>query len=117
MTYPHVLGFPMAMRLMSGRGFPLPLLGLVHTSIGITRRAAMPATAEYELAVHVEGLAAHRRGTEATVVTEVRAGADLVWESRSTYLARHRTTAPPPAGEPPRESGTPSPCAPVATRR
>ncbi|MDX3412654.1 hypothetical protein PV708_41620, partial [Streptomyces sp. ME02-6977A] len=87
-TYPHVLGFPMAMRLMSGRGFPLPLLGLVHTSIGITRRAAMPATAEYELAVHVEGLAAHRRGTEATVVTEVRAGADLVWESRSTYLAR-----------------------------
>ncbi|REH22764.1 MULTISPECIES: MaoC/PaaZ C-terminal domain-containing protein [unclassified Streptomyces] len=108
-TYPHVLGFPMAMRLMSGRGFPLPLLGLVHTSIGITRRAAMPATAEYELAVHVEGLAAHRRGTEATVVTEVRAGADLVWESRSTYLARHRTTAPPPAGEPPSGEREPLP--------
>ncbi|NEC34444.1 MaoC/PaaZ C-terminal domain-containing protein [Streptomyces rubrogriseus] len=109
-TYPHVLGFPMAMRLMSGRGFPLPLLGLVHTSIGITRRAAMPATAEYELAVYVDGLAAHRRGTEATVVTEVRAGADLVWESRSTYLARHRTTArPSTTGETPAAQREPLP--------
>ncbi|MGW5562724.1 MaoC family dehydratase [Streptomyces tendae] len=98
-TYPHVLGFPLAMRLMSGRDFPLPLLGLVHTSIGITRRTALPSTAEYELTVHVEGLAPHRRGTEATVVTEVRTGGDLVWESRSTYLARHRTTAPPPAAD------------------
>ncbi|GHI91988.1 MaoC family dehydratase [Streptomyces olivaceus] len=125
-TYPHVLGFPLAMRLMSGRDFPLPLLGLVHTSITVTRRAPMPATGTYELSVYVEGLAAHRRGTEASVVTEVRAGAasargaagatgpsgvagavgaDPVWESRSTYLARHRTTAAhspeEPAAEPP----------------
>ncbi|AQS72009.1 MaoC family dehydratase [Streptomyces pactum] len=97
LTYPHVLGFPATMRLMSGRDFPLPLLGLVHTSIDLTRRAVMPATAEYELTTYVGGLAPHRRGTEATVVTEVRAGADLVWESRSTYLARHRTAGGPAA--------------------
>ncbi|MEU4468891.1 MaoC/PaaZ C-terminal domain-containing protein [Streptomyces sp. NPDC024017] len=90
-TYPHVLGFPLAMRLMSGRGFPLPLLGLVHTSITVTRHARMPAGGSYELSVHIEGLVPHRRGTEATVVTEVRGGGDVVWESRSTYLARHRT--------------------------
>ncbi|MFI6807695.1 MaoC family dehydratase [Streptomyces luteogriseus] len=90
-TYPHVLGFPLAMRLMSGRGFPLPLLGLVHTSITVTRHARMPASGTYELSVHIEGLAPHRRGTEATVVTEVCGGGDVVWESRSTYLARHRT--------------------------
>ncbi|MFE1026678.1 MaoC family dehydratase [Streptomyces sp. NPDC058818] len=99
-TYPHVLAFPMAMRLMSGRDFPLPLPGLVHTSIGITRRATMPATAEYELTTYVEGLAPHRRGTEATVVTELRAGTDLVWESHSTYLARHRTAGHPPGESP-----------------
>lgn len=90
-TYPHVLGFPLAMRLMSGRGFPLPLLGLVHTSITVTRHARMPAGGSYELSVHIEGLVPHRRGTEASVVTEVRGGGDVVWESRSTYLARHRT--------------------------
>ncbi|GGW92349.1 MaoC family dehydratase [Streptomyces lomondensis] len=94
LTYPHVLGFPLAMRLMSGRDFPLPLLGLVHTSITITRHAPLPATGTYELSVHVEELAPHRRGTQATVVTEVRGTGDVVWESKSTYLARHRTERP-----------------------
>ncbi|WP_327395777.1 MaoC family dehydratase [Streptomyces phaeochromogenes] len=92
-TYPHVLGFPLVMRLMSERAFPLPLLGLVHTSVSVTRRKATAATGEYELTVYVDELAPHRRGTEAVVVTEMRAGGELVWESRSTYLARHRTSA------------------------
>ncbi|MFJ4522701.1 MaoC family dehydratase [Streptomyces sp. NPDC088810] len=91
LTYPHVLGFPLAMRLMSGRDFPLPLLGLVHTSIEIVRSAALAADGEYELSVRVDGLTPHRRGTEAAVVTELRSGGRAVWESRSTYLARHRT--------------------------
>ena len=116
-TYPHVLGFPLAMRLMSGRDFPLPLLGLVHTSIEITRHARMTATGAYELSVHVEGLAPHRRGTEAMVVTEVRGDGDLVWESRSTYLARHRTQGP-VVGLPGRRSrASRCPRPPVAARR
>jgi acyl dehydratase len=89
-TYPQVMGFPLAMRLMSGRDFPLPLLGLVHTSIEIAQHTALAATGDYELTVYVDGLAPHRRGTQAAVVTEVRAGGHVVWESRSTYLARHR---------------------------
>ncbi|MEV6386271.1 MaoC/PaaZ C-terminal domain-containing protein [Streptomyces sp. NPDC051773] len=99
LTYPHVLGFPSAMRIMSGRDFPLPVLGLVHTSIEITRRRRLPATGTYEITVYVAELTPHRRGTEATVVTEVRdgeeaeggngGGAGIAWESRSTYLARH----------------------------
>ncbi|MDT0573492.1 MaoC/PaaZ C-terminal domain-containing protein [Streptomyces sp. DSM 3412] len=96
LTYPHVLGFPATMRIMAGRDFPLPLLGLVHTSIEITRRRRLPATGEYEITVYVAELTPHRRGTEATVVTEVRDGEEaegglgVAWESRSTYLARHR---------------------------
>ncbi|WP_262418745.1 MaoC/PaaZ C-terminal domain-containing protein [Streptomyces sp. SP2-10] len=125
-TYPHVLGFPLAMRLMSGRDFPLPLPGLVHTSIEIVRGGVLPADAAYDLSVRVEGLAEHRRGTEATVVTGLRLGGDVVWESRSTYLARHgsaatgRSPRPPvrrtepqggPHGAPPRlpEAGTAGP--------
>ncbi|MYR41713.1 MaoC/PaaZ C-terminal domain-containing protein [Streptomyces sp. SID5910] len=102
-TYPHVLGFPLAMRLMSRRAFPLPLLGLVHTSIDLTRRAPLPASGTYELAVHVDALRPHRRGTEAVVVTELRAGGALVWDSRSTYLARHRTQGQPTPGIPRQE--------------
>ncbi|MER6348322.1 MaoC family dehydratase [Streptomyces sp. NPDC001595] len=104
-TYPHLLGFPLAMRLMSGRDFPLPLLGLVHTSFDLTRYTTLPATGEYGLTVRIEGLAPHRRGTEAAVLTELRAGQDVVWESRSTYLARHRTTF----------TGTPAAAAPADT--
>ncbi|MFF3845433.1 MaoC family dehydratase [Streptomyces sp. NPDC002328] len=99
-TYPHVLGFPPAMRLMSDRRFPLPLLGLVHTSITITRRRPLPVAAHYELSVHVAGLIPHRRGTEATVVTELRDGGEPVWHSHSTYLARHGTSPPPDSTEP-----------------
>ncbi|WP_394433243.1 MaoC family dehydratase [Streptomyces sp. SGAir0957] len=90
-TYPHVLAFPAAMRLMSERAFPLPLLGLVHTSIDITQRRGLSAGETYELTVYGEGLRPHRRGTEAVMRTELRSGGELVWESTSTYLARHRT--------------------------
>ncbi|MEU0226805.1 MaoC/PaaZ C-terminal domain-containing protein [Streptomyces sp. NPDC006284] len=115
-TYPHVLGFPAVMRLMSARRFPLPLLGLVHTSIDITRHTVLTATAAYELSVHVEGLAPHRRGTEASVVTRLREGTDLVWESRSTYLARHRTPALPPAAGRPGHTPAAPPAPPLPTR-
>ncbi|MGV9629545.1 MaoC family dehydratase [Streptomyces sp. NPDC003487] len=104
-TYPHVLGFPLAMRLMSARDFPLPLLGLVHTSIAITRHTALSATGAYVLGVRVDRLAPHRRGTEAVVVTELRDGDVVVWESTSTYLARHRTAGAPEDG--PREAAGP----------
>jgi acyl dehydratase len=106
LTYPHVLGFPLAMSLMSRRDFPLPLLGLVHTSIDITRNSAPTATGTYELTVYVEQLAPHRRGTEAIVVTELRDGDKVVWESTSTYLARHRTQ-PTSSPEPPPEAPLP----------
>jgi acyl dehydratase len=114
LTYPHVLAFPLAMRLMGGRDFPLPLLGLVHTSVEITRWQPTSAHGEYELAVHVEALAPHRRGTEATVVTEARTGGELVWESRSTYLARHRT---PDGRQDGRAQRPPSPAAPPSVAR
>jgi acyl dehydratase len=96
------------MRLMSGRDFPLPLLGLVHTSIEITRHTALAATGEYELAVYVDRLTPHRKGTEAVVMTELRERGTLVWESTSTYLARHRTGPEPSVeetGRPARQSG------------
>ncbi|SDL21873.1 MaoC family dehydratase [Streptomyces indicus] len=117
-TYPHVLAFPLAMRLMAARDFPLPLLGLVHTSIEIRQEAA-PLRVEdrLELFVHAEKLTPHRRGTEATVVTRVRCAGrgDTAWMSRSTYLARHGKPGPATAGAP--GAGTPDPLPVQATWR
>ncbi|MFJ5867472.1 MaoC family dehydratase [Streptomyces parvus] len=92
LTYPHVLAFPLTMRLMAGRAFPLPVLGLVHTWIEITPHRAVQPAEPLELAVYAEKLTPHRRGTEVTVVTRTRVHGELVWESRSGYLSRHATT-------------------------
>lgn len=105
LTYPHVLGFPAAMRVMSGRAFPLPVLGLVHTWIEITRHRVLHPADTLELAVYAAELTPHRRGTEVTMVTEARLVGELVWESRSGYLSRHATgtaTAPPSASAAPK---------------
>ncbi|MFE4651050.1 MaoC family dehydratase [Streptomyces sp. NPDC056707] len=99
LTYPHVLGFPLAMRLMTGRSFPLPVVGLVHTWIEITRHRAPHPTEVLELTVYADALVPHRRGTEVTMVTEARSGGELVWESRSGYLSRHSTHGTSPAVE------------------
>lgn len=98
-TYPHILGFPAAARLMGDRSFPLPLAGMVHTSVEISQWAPLSAEDRLDIAVHTEELRPHHRGTEAVVMTEVRRDGELVWQDRSAYLARHRgaaATAPPP---------------------
>ncbi|MGW1465650.1 MaoC family dehydratase [Streptomyces sp. NPDC002308] len=96
-TYPHVLAFPLAMRLMTARAFPLPVLGLVHTWIEITSHRPVQPAEPLRLTVYAEALTPHRRGTEATVVTEARVADELVWESRSGYLARHSVRTAPAA--------------------
>ncbi|MFD5900892.1 MaoC/PaaZ C-terminal domain-containing protein [Streptomyces microflavus] len=93
LTYPHVLAFPLAMRLMTARRFPLPVVGLVHTWIEIVARRPVQSDEPLELTVYAEALTPHRRGTEVTMVTEARLAGALVWESRSGYLSRHATKA------------------------
>ncbi|MCQ1579827.1 MaoC family dehydratase [Streptomyces parvus] len=104
LTYPHVLAFPLTMRLMTGRAFPLPVLGLVHTWIEIIPHRAVQPAEPLELTVYADGLTPHRRGTEVTMATEGRVGGELVWESRSGYLSRHRT---PDAAAAPRTASVP----------
>ncbi|MCX4771843.1 MaoC/PaaZ C-terminal domain-containing protein [Streptomyces sp. NBC_01285] len=116
-TYPHVLAFPLAMRLMTRRRFPLPVTGLVHTWIEITAHRVLHPTDELELTVYAAGLTPHRRGTEVTVVTEARLSGELVWESRSGYLSRHATrtgTTAKATGTTPETTAAPPPAAAVA---
>ncbi|MFJ4970837.1 MaoC family dehydratase [Streptomyces sp. NPDC088755] len=93
LTYPHVLAFPLAMRLMTGRDFPLPVVGLVHTWIEISAHRPVPPREPLRLTVYAQTLTPHRRGTEVTMVTAAHADGELVWESRSGYLSRHATGA------------------------
>ncbi|GAA2076568.1 MaoC/PaaZ C-terminal domain-containing protein [Streptomyces albiaxialis] len=92
--YPHVLAFPLAMRLMTARDFPFPVPGLVHTRIALTRHAPLAAADRLTLAVRADGTAPHARGTEFGLVTRALLDGEEVWHSRSTYLFRHERAAP-----------------------
>ena len=93
LTYPHILGFPLAARIMARRDFPLPMAGLVHTCLDITAHGPLTVHDRPELVVYAVGLRPHRRGTEVVMATEARLDGETVWEERSTYLARHRADA------------------------
>jgi hypothetical protein len=87
-TYLHVLAFPLAMELMTARSFPFSVLGLVHIANVIEEIRPVAATDRPSLRVWAQDLRAHRRGRQFDVVAEARAGDELVWTERSTYLRR-----------------------------
>lgn len=105
-TYPHVLGFPLQMQLMSAKDFPLPLMGLVHVENAITVHRELTFAEPLDLTVRAERLRAHPKGRQVDLVTEVDVDGQRVWEGRSTYLARGK-------GDPDAERGTTPPAMPT----
>ena len=87
-TYPHVLAFPLQMRLMADGAFPFPLLGLVHVDNSITQHRPIGTGEPLDLAVRAEDLRPHPKGRAFSLVAEARAGGELVWEERGTILRR-----------------------------
>ncbi|MDQ4010129.1 MAG: MaoC family dehydratase N-terminal domain-containing protein [Actinomycetota bacterium] len=87
-TYPHVLGFGLALQLMTGRDFPFPLLGLLHIANRITVRRAIRADERLTLQVRATDLETHDRGNQFTLGTEVIVDGAPVWSERSAYLRR-----------------------------
>jgi len=89
-TYPHVLAFPLAMRLMSAPGFPFPVVGLVHVGNRITVRRPVDAGTPLDLSVTARDLRGHDRGRQFDVVATASSGGEEVWRGVSTYLRRDR---------------------------
>jgi hypothetical protein len=87
-TYPHVLAFPLAVRLMISRSFPFSPLGLLHIENRI--EVLRPVTFSEPLALRVwaADLAPHDRGTQFTMHAAASAGGEEVWREQSTYLRR-----------------------------
>jgi hypothetical protein len=83
-----MLAFPLQVRLLADRQFPLPLPGLVHLRNVITQHRPIAAAEPLTLRVHAERLAAHPKGAQVDLVASADAGGTRVWSSRSTYLAR-----------------------------
>ncbi|MFG1648997.1 MaoC/PaaZ C-terminal domain-containing protein [Micromonospora sp. NPDC049275] len=89
-TFPHVLGFPLALRLMTAPGFPLPLIGLVHVGNRITTRRPITADETHDFTTYAENLRPHDRGRQVDVVLVGSVDGEEVWRGVSTYLGRER---------------------------
>jgi hypothetical protein len=88
-TYPHIVAFPLAMRIMAERAFPFGVLGLVHIANEITQHRPISPDEPLSVCVRAQDLEPHDRGTQFTMAAEARVGDELVWESRNVYLHRH----------------------------
>ncbi len=89
-TYPQILAFPLAMRLMSAADFPFPVVGLVHVANRITLRRPIDAGARLDLSVHAADLRPHDRGQQFDVVATAAADGEEVWRGTATYLRKQR---------------------------
>lgn len=96
-TYLHMLAFPLQVTVMNRDDFPFPLLGMVHLRQRIEVVRPVTAAEQVDIEVWLEDLRPHTRGSQFSVRSRVTAGADVVWDGTSTYLARHEQDQEPPA--------------------
>lgn len=87
-TYPHVLTFPLQIKLMSDPDFPFPLAGSVHVANRITQHRPLLLGDRPELRVRVADLRPHPRGRQFDMVSEALLDGEVVWTDVSTYLRR-----------------------------
>ena len=97
LTYPHILGFPLHLRVMTDPAFPFPAMGSVHLTNIITAHRAVTVGETVEVTVWPENIRPHAKGRIVDFVTEVTAEGELVWEGRSTYLRRGKGSADAPS--------------------
>jgi acyl dehydratase len=85
-SYLHILGFPLAMSLMTDGAFPFGVIGLVHVANRIDHVRPVGLGEMPSLRVHAEDLREHAKGRQFDVVAVATVGGERVWEGRSTYL-------------------------------
>lgn len=86
MTFPHVLAFPLQMRLMLGADFPYPVMGLVHLSNRIRQHTPLAAGEALSISVRTGRLLAHDKGQAFSLETTAHRDGAIVWEGTSIYL-------------------------------
>jgi acyl dehydratase len=87
-TYPHMLAFPLHLKLMTDPSFPFGAIGLVHIDNRITQHRPIDAGESLSIKVWCGPIEPHPRGRQFAIYTEARSGDELAWEEISTNLRR-----------------------------
>jgi hypothetical protein len=90
-TYPHVLAFPLHMKLMTDGSFPFSPVGLVHVGNRIEVRRPLRLGEALDLRVRPSE---HELDNVFSLVTEGAVDGEVVWREESTMLRRGGGRAP-----------------------
>lgn len=86
LTYPHLLAFPLQMRIMLAAGFPFPVVGLVHIHNRIRQRAGLRVGEALTISARTGRVFAHDKGQAFSLETWAMRDGATVWEGESVYL-------------------------------
>jgi len=87
-TFPHIMAFPLHMKLLTDSKFPLPLLGLVHLKNSITQYRPLNISEVFDISCTLSNGHDSNMGTQFDVITKVTVGGKNIWEETSTFLYR-----------------------------
>jgi acyl dehydratase len=100
--FPHLLGFPLQMTLLTDPAAPFPAMGLVHVANHAEVLRGIPLGAPLDVEVEMAPVRPHRKGRTVDLVARVSLDGAVVFRSASTYLRRGggSEAAPETAAEP-----------------
>jgi hypothetical protein len=97
LLYPHVLGFPLQMVILTHPAHPLPIWNSLQIRNHMIQHQTIAVDAVLDLETRVAGQRILEKGAEVDLYTSVRARDRLVWESLNTFYYRGRFGTPGPA--------------------
>jgi acyl dehydratase len=106
--FPHLLGFPLQLALLTDPESPFAAMGLVHVANEVTIAQPVPLGAPLDVEVEMTAPTPHRRGRTIDLLARVSLDDEVIWRSVSTYLRRESTK-----GRPDAEPQTPVPTEPL----
>ena len=96
LLYPHVVGFPLAMAILTLPAWPLPIWRSLAVRTHLLQHRPIPLDAVLDLETRTAGQRILDRGAEVDLHTAVRREGELCWESLVTFYYRGRLGAPGP---------------------
>lgn len=97
LLYPHVVGFPLQMAILTHPSCPVAIWRIVQVRNHLLQRRPIEAGTTLDFETTVDGQRVLENGREVDLRTVVRARDELAWESINTFRWRGRTDS---AGEP-----------------
>ena len=94
LLYPHTIGFPLHMTILTQPAFPLPIWRMLQVRNRIVQHAPLARDAELDIAVSIAGHRILDKGAEFDMHAVVRQGGSVAWESVNTFYTRGRFGAP-----------------------